>query len=157
SDAGIAWLEQRARAERPFLLFLHYFDVHYDYVPPDDVARRFWRDGRAPRVRGRDFFTNPEIHAGMTSGDLAGVVARHDGEIAATDEQVGRVLDRLDALRLAADTLVVVVSDHGDEFFEHGAKGHRQNLFEPTLDVALIARLPGRLPAGRRIAPRVAL
>jgi arylsulfatase A-like enzyme len=159
SDAGLAWLDgRRGHAEQPFFLFLHYFDVHYDYAPPEEgYARRFWPDGRRPRLNGDSFFENPEIRAGMDPEDLAGVVSYYDGEILWTDEQVGRVLDRLAALELEQDTLVVVVSDHGDEFFEHGAKGHRQNLFEPTLDVALLARLPGRLNGGRRITPRVSL
>ncbi len=158
SDRAIGWLDDHARAEPPFFLFLHYFDVHYDYSPPEEgYARRFWPGGRRPRIGGDGFFENAEIHAGMEADDLAGVVACYDGEILWTDEQVGRVLDRLEALHLADDTLVVVVSDHGDEFFEHGAKGHRQNLFEPTLHVALIARLPGRLPAGRRVPQRVSI
>ena len=160
SDRGLKWLDERRRADadQPFFLFLHYFDVHYDYAPPEEgYARRFWPGGRRPRLDGDDFFENPEIRAGMDPADLEGVVSYYDGEILWTDEQVGRVLDRLDALDLADDTLVVVVSDHGDEFFEHGAKGHRQNLFGTTLDIALILRLPGRLRAGRRVEQRVSI
>jgi arylsulfatase A-like enzyme len=160
SDAALAWLEEqrRSRPQQPFFLFLHFFDVHYDYSPPEEgYARRFWPGGRRPRLNGDDFFESPDVRAGMDSEELAGVISYYDGEILWADEQVGRVLARLRALDLEEDTLVVAVSDHGDEFFEHGAKGHRQNLFQSTLAVALVARLPGRLPAGRRLAQRVSL
>jgi len=158
SDAAIGWLDRHAAAADPFFLFVHYFDVHYDYAPPEErYAARFWPGGVRPRLNGDHFFDDEEIHAGMQRDDLAGVVSCYDGEILWVDEQVGRLLKRVDELGLRDDTLVVVVSDHGDEFFEHGAKGHRQNLFAPTLDVALLARLPARLPANRRVAARVSL
>src|SRR5688572_1906178 len=68
SDRAIGWLDEwkRKDAVRPFFLFLHYFDVHYDYAPPEEgYARRFWADGRRPRLNGDEFFENPEIRAGM--------------------------------------------------------------------------------------------
>jgi arylsulfatase A-like enzyme len=160
SDRAIAWLdERRAQAPaQPFLLFLHYFDVHYDFAPPEEgYARRFWPDGRRPRLNGDDFHLSPEVHPGMSRADLAGVISYYDGEILCTDEQVGRVLDHLGELGIAEETLVVVVTDHGDEFFEHGRKGHRQNLYQSTLAMGLIASWPGRLPAGKRIASRVSI
>jgi arylsulfatase A-like enzyme len=158
TDRAIRWLEERKGAAAPFFLFAHYFDVHYDFAPPEErYAARFWPDGRRPRINGDDFFLRDDVNAAMPAADLAGVKSYYDGEILWVDEQVGRLLKRVDEIGLRDDTLVVVVSDHGDEFFEHGAKGHRQNLFEPTLEVVTMARLPGKLPAGRRVAPRISL
>jgi len=160
SDAGLDWLakQQAHDATRPFFLFLHYFDIHYDYAPPEEsFARAFWPDGQRPRLNGDRFFDRPEVEPGMSPADLAGVVSYYDGEIRWTDSQVGRVLDQLDRSGLARDTLVVIVSDHGDEFFEHGAKGHRQNLHQSTLATALVMRWPGLLPAGKRVAPRASI
>lgn len=170
SDAGVHWLESRheaARAssadkpaapEHPFFLFLHYFDIHYDFVPPDEGhARAFWPNGERPRLNGDHFFESKEIHPGMARADLDGVITYYDGEIRWTDSQVGRVLERLERLGLERDTIVVIVSDHGDEFFDHGGKGHRQNLFESTLSMALVIRWPGMIEAGRRIEGRVSM
>lgn len=158
SNAAIAWLEGRKSQADPFFLFVHYFDVHFDYVPPEErYSARFWPGNVRPRLNGENFFTNDQIHAGMSRDDLAGVISCYDGEILWVDEQVGRLLKRVDDLGLRDDTLVVVVSDHGDEFFEHGVKGHRQNLFQPTTNVVTMLRLPDRLPAGRRVASRVSL
>jgi arylsulfatase A-like enzyme len=67
------------------------------------------------------------------------------------------LLDRLDAKKLSQRTLVIVLSDHGDEFFEHGGIGHRRNLYEEVLRVPLLARLPGVLPAGRTVNGQVTL
>jgi arylsulfatase A-like enzyme len=160
SDRAIAWLDEQhaKRADQPFFLFLHYWDVHYRYKPPEEgYARRFWPNGRPPRLNGDDFLENDAIRPGMDPDDLAGVVSYYDGEILWTDEQVGRVLEKLNALGLDKETLVVVVSDHGDEFLEHGRKGHRQDLFQETLRVALMLRWPGHFEAGRRVASRVSI
>jgi len=62
------------------------------------------------------------------------------------------VLERLD---LASTTLVVVTSDHGEEFFEHGRFGHRKTLYEESIRVPLVVRYPERVPAGRRVSAGV--
>jgi arylsulfatase A-like enzyme len=156
SDQGIRWLD--ANGSKPFFLFLHYFDIHYDFTPPEESwARAFWKDGERPRLSGERFFESPQIHPRMSADDLAGVISWYDGEIRWTDFQVGRVLERLDRLGLARDTIVVIVSDHGDEFFDHGGKGHRQNLFQSTLSMAMVMRWPGVIEPGRRIGGRVSI
>ncbi len=91
----------------------------------------------------------------MDPRDLEHILALYDGEIYYTDRFIGKVLDALEESGLADDTLVVVTSDHGDEFFEHGNKGHAQTLFDEVLMVPLIMRLPGRIEAGLRIPEQV--
>jgi arylsulfatase A-like enzyme len=81
----------------------------------------------------------------------------YDAGIRRMDEvTVGALLARLDELGLARDTLVVFTSDHGEAFGEHGRFQHG-DLYRETLHVPLVLRLPGRLPAGRRVASRVRL
>ena len=144
SDGALDFLEQRT-GDRPFFLFLHYFDVHYDYTPPvETYARQFWPESGLPPISGTGFVGNPRIHAGMAPQALAGVRTYYEGEINWVDEQIGRVLTALAEQGLDENTVVCVVSDHGDEFFEHGRKGHRQNLYESTLHVPWILRLPER-------------
>jgi arylsulfatase A-like enzyme len=142
--------------ETPFFLFLHLWDVHYDYIPPPGYAERFDPD-YAGTLTGAGMFHDPAVRAGMDPRDLAHLVALYDGEIRYTDEVLGRVLNGLDRRGRLADAIVVVTADHGEEFFEHGGKGHRRTLFEEVVRVPLVMRWPGRIEAGRVIEDPVRL
>ncbi|MFN8545780.1 MAG: sulfatase [Candidatus Binatia bacterium] len=142
--------------QRPFFLFVHMWDVHYDYTPPPPYDTLFDPD-YAGHVNGVDFLNNPAINAEMDPRDLAHVVALYDGEIRFTDEHLGRILAQLRALGVLDETLVVVTADHGDEFFEHGHKGHAKVVYDESVLVPLVMRFPGHVPAGRTIGPQVRL
>jgi arylsulfatase A-like enzyme len=142
-------------ATRPFFLFLHYWDVHYDYVPPPPYDTKF-DPGYVGTLSPHRFMGNPDIHAGMDRRELRHLVALYDGEIAWVDEHIGRLLEALRRLGIDDQTILVLVADHGDEFFEHGEKGHQHSLYQELLHVPLVLRLPGG-PRGRRIAERVEL
>lgn len=140
-------LEELAAAggeKRPFFLFAHYFDAHYDYVPPAPFDRELDPD-YAGAVDGGDFVRRLAAPA-AGARDLAHLRALHAGELAWTDAQIGRVLDELERRDLAANTLIVVVSDHGDEFLEHGGFGHRRTLYQEVVRVPVIVRWPDGLP-----------
>lgn len=139
---------------QPFFVFLHMWDVHYDYVPPEDYARRFDPDYTGD-LDGRDFERNPRLTAGMDPRDLQHLVALYDGEIRYTDDHLAQIVGRLRALGLLDDTIVVVTSDHGDEFFEHGQKGHAKTLYDEVLRVPLVVRYPQRIAPGRRVEAQV--
>lgn len=139
---------------KPFFMFLHYFDVHHDYIPPEEYWRKF--DARYEgRFSGRDFENNPEVHPFMDARKLRHLVARYDGEISYTDFHIGNLLRALNQRGLSDDTLVVVTSDHGDEFFEHRGKGHGRTLFDEVIRVPLVMKLPGRIEPGTRITAQV--
>lgn len=161
TQAALAELDAAADDGRPFFLFAHYFDPHFDYVPPAPFDTSLDPDYDGP-VTGEGYLADraiSELDASAPSGrvrtaserDLAHLQALYAGELAATDAAVGRLLDRLDELKLAENTLVVLVGDHGDEFFEHGGIGHRRTLHREVLRVPLVLRLPGGLPAGTRV------
>jgi arylsulfatase A-like enzyme len=143
-----AWL--RAHREGPAFLFVHFWDVHYDYAPPPELAARF-DPGYTGQLDASGFAHNPAIAPDMEPRDLAHVVALYDAEIAATDARLGELLDVLDELGLAERTLVVVTADHGDAFFEHGEKGHQKDLHAEVLRIPLLLRGPG-VPTGLRLA-----
>jgi hypothetical protein len=88
----------------------------------------------------------------MPKRDLQHLIALYDGEIAWTDHHVGMILDDLDKLGLRQSTIVTLLSDHGDEHFEHGLKGHRKTLYDEVIRVPLIIRYPGHVPPGRRFS-----
>lgn len=134
----------------PFFLFLHLFDVHYDYTPPERYWRRFDPD-YAGDHDPTNFIGNPLLVPDMPASELRHVLARYDGEIAYVDDWLGKLFDGLISRGLDRDTLVCVTSDHGDEFFEHGWKGHRRTLYDEVLAVPLIFSQPGKIGPGLRL------
>jgi len=127
SEKGLAWLEKRRADGRRWFLWLHYSDPHAEYRRHPGTTERF----------------------GDTPVDL------YDGEIAFTDGSIGAVLEGLEHDGLADDTVVILASDHGEAFAEHGRNGHRLSLFEEELRVAMMVRAPGIAP--RRVATPVSL
>ncbi|HED64566.1 MAG TPA: hypothetical protein ENJ09_03320 [Planctomycetes bacterium] len=127
ADGGIDFLERKAAVDdgRPWLLWLHFFDPHSDYM-------------EAPGFT--EHFLDPTHDALQHQLDL------YDGEIAATDHEVGRVLDALEEAGLAEETIVVLVADHGEEFLEHGGTGHGATLFSEVTRIPMILRAPGIAP-----------
>jgi arylsulfatase A-like enzyme len=143
-----AWLQQNQR--RPFFMFVHMWDVHFDFIPPPPYDRKFDPDYQGT-VTGEGFFIDPSINPAMPARDLEHIIALYDGEIGWTDEHVGKILADLDKLKLRDKTVVMLLSDHGEEFFEHGRKGHRQTLYDEVIRIPLIVRYPGHVPAGLRV------
>jgi arylsulfatase A-like enzyme len=161
TDAAMAEIERASSAGQPFFVFAHYFDAHADYVPPREhdcfdeeytgsIDSQKVSDEGAAQAAASGAATGPPASWG-TQRDLEHLVALYEGELRWTDAEVGRLLTRLDELGLADNTLVVIVADHGEEFFEHGTLGHRSTLYEEVVRVPLILRLPGVLPAGERV------
>jgi len=151
---ALRWLDDHA--DEPFFLFLHYFDIHYDYVPPAPYDTMFDPEYEGD-MDGTDFIERKDVNRNMPARDLEHILALYDGEIRFTDEHVGRVLARIDQLGLRDNTLVIVVSDHGDEFFEHGNKGHHRTLYQEVLRVPLIVRLPDGRWAGESVSQQASL
>ena len=152
------WIEEwdRGGRERPFFVFLHLWDVHYDYNPPSPYDRMFDPDYTGS-ITSENFEGNRAINPKMDPRDLEHIVALYDGEIRYTDEHLGRLFEFLRRRGVFDQTLVTVTSDHGDEFFEHGKKGHRRSLYDEVLLVPLIMRFPGRIPAGTVVTEQVRL
>ena len=132
-------------ADRPFFLFLHFYDPHWHYDPPEEVKAKFVKP-YAGAITGRwgDFSSRPA--SAVTPADLAHLLSLYDAEIRYTDDEVGRVLDHLSARGALDGTLVLVTSDHGEEFLEHGSWEHQKTLYEEVIRVPLIARGPGIAP-----------
>jgi arylsulfatase len=149
---GVAYLGA-ASPERPFLLWLHYVNPHAPYEPPPPFDRAFLDDeaARGPVLRPVAGFHGGVPRQWERAGRTLGFyVAQYDGEIAAVDAEVGRVLDALDASAVRDRTLVVLTSDHGESLGEHGYYfDHGENLFDPSMRIPLVLAGPG-IDAGRR-------
>jgi arylsulfatase A-like enzyme/Flp pilus assembly protein TadD len=112
-DQALPWLH--AEPDRPFFAWVHLYDPHAPYEAPEPFRSRF-----------------PPTPTGA-----------YDAEIASTDAQVGRLLDALTADGRLAETLVVVVGDHGEMLGEHGEQTHGFFLYEPAVHVPMIMAGPG--------------
>lgn len=126
---------------RPFFMFLHYWDVHYDYNPPAALTEIF-DPGYGGALDGIDIYNRKDIAPGMDPRDLQHLLALYDAEIRYTDDAIGALLDGLSARGLADTTLVVITSDHGEEFLEHGGKGHTHTCYEESVRIPLLMRVP---------------
>ncbi len=135
---------------RPAFLFVHLWDVHYDYTPPPPWDRAFDPDYQGAADFSR-LAVNPAVHAGMNPRDLQHLLALYDGEIRWTDANFARLLELHAKRRAGRELLVVVLADHGEEFFEHGGKGHQKTLFEEVVRIPMIFHWPGHLPAGATV------
>ncbi len=141
--------ELAARGARPFFLFVHLFDPHFDYL---DHAEYPWA-GPAPErlARGFTFWSlrSPELQH-LSATEVSYLVDCYDEEIRLTDAGVGRILRALERTGAGARTIVAVVADHGEQFQEHGRIGHGANalVHEEVTRVPLILAGPG-IGAGR--------
>ena len=146
--AALDWLEgQPVDPKAPWFLFVHLWDVHYDFEPPAPFDRMFDPD-YAGDLDAKGFQENPAIHPGMPAKDLDHLRALYDGEIRWLDSQLEPLLAALEEREKTERVVVALVADHGEEFFEHGQKGHYRNL----LDISL--RVPFILVDAGRLAPR---
>jgi arylsulfatase A-like enzyme len=146
--AAAAWLDSRD-PDRPFFLYLHTIDPHKPYLPGEEQRRRL-----APGADGmwRQIVANPRKQRWEpTDSNVAQLRALYDAEIAENDASFGDTLDALEAAGLYDDALIVFLSDHGEEFYEHHAWTHASDLFREVLNVPLIVKLPGQRQ-GRRVA-----
>jgi arylsulfatase A-like enzyme len=151
------WLNRWTKRERtPFFIFVHMWDVHYDFMPPSPYDRMFDPDYDG-EITSKDFQLNADIRPDMDPRDLQHLVALYDGEIRYTDAHVEKIVALLQKFGVLDRTIVAVTADHGEEFFEHGQKGHRKNLYDETLLVPLVIRYPARIPAGRVVDRQVQL
>jgi arylsulfatase A-like enzyme len=149
SDSFLSWLKRR-RDDRRFFAFLNYFDAHEPYIPPREYEGRF---GIRPQTHREyehlfDFvgtFKNPKRLRDI-------VMARdyYDDCIAYLDEQLGRLLGELGRRGLLENTAVIVTSDHGEAFGEHGTVGHAYSVYLDEIFVPLVILAPGA-PAGQTV------
>jgi hypothetical protein len=153
TELAVAWI--RRNEKRRFFLFAHYWDVHYDYAPPAPYDSMF-DPHYLGKVSGVGFVEDPTIDSMLDDDDLEHVLAVYDGEVRWVDEHVGQLVAVLDELDLAERTVVLVTSDHGDEFLEHGGKGHGLTLYDEIVRIPLVMRGPGLQP-GSLVDRRVSL
>jgi len=157
-------LNEAGAQERPFFLFLHYWDAHTPYLPPAPFHRMFYGGNeRDPANRSMEPVLNfPPFmwYFRQWMGEVTDIQypqAEYDASIAYMDLCLQRVFQRLEELQLTERTLVVITADHGEEMDEHGMWFDHHGLYDTNLHVPLVLHMPGTVPAGRRVPEPVRL
>jgi arylsulfatase A-like enzyme len=146
NEEFLDWVGQQG--QRPFFAFLNYFDAHAPYLPPDPYATLFG----SGRVRGEEVFVEGHEPWGGSAEQLQTEIDQYDGAIAYIDAQIGSLVDELNRLSLYENTILIVVSDHGEEFREHGVMSHANSLYRPSVRVPLLILTPQSAENRQQIA-----
>ncbi len=150
------WLAKNKR--RHFFVYLHYYDTHHPYGVPLDYAIKFGADP------GQHFLPKTlnllEIRAltkiGLSQDDKASIIKLYDGAINYFDEQFSCLLAMLKEYGIINNTIVIITSDHGEEFWEHGNYEHGHSVYDEVLRVPLIIGYGNKMPP-RRVPGRFQL
>jgi arylsulfatase A-like enzyme len=133
---------------KPFFAVLNYFDMHDPYLPPQPYRNKFSKirnpGGLINGYVGRDFPV-------MTPEQFQGEIDAYDGALAYVDDAVRKLVADLEEQGIAKNTIIVITSDHGESFGDHGLLGHGNALYWDTIHVPLIVHWPGHVPAGTRV------
>lgn len=146
-DEALEWIG--STSGRPYMLFVHTYQVHNPYRPPLEYAERFLPEG-ADAGAVMDRIDALEKGRELRAEHRDAVVALYDAEVAYLDDQMGRFFDGLRERGHWDNTLIVVFSDHGEQFWEHHQYGHGVSLHEEEIRIPLIVKLAGRFEPGRR-------
>jgi arylsulfatase A-like enzyme len=141
------------RGDKPLFLYLHYLDPHGPYSPPKAFRRKFAtlypdkefiRKGDPNPIGEMIYKGGPD--PGATPADLQHLIDLYDSEIAYFDSRFALLLEAIRKAGLFDDSILVFLSDHGEEFLEHGHIKHCRTVFDSSIRTPLILRIPGVEP-----------
>ncbi|MCL4736368.1 MAG: sulfatase-like hydrolase/transferase [Candidatus Omnitrophica bacterium] len=158
------WLNRRNR-NIPLFLFLHTYDVHDPYTPPEPYRQRYIKEGMFPST---DKLIHPEQQFFPLLGCNIGKLTLPDSdtpymkglylaEVAYMDDLLKDFIEKAESQRLFHDPVVVLLSDHGEAFREHNTWLHGYSLYEEEVRIPILFRFPGDLHAGKKLAGRTTL
>ncbi len=152
TDRAIAAVDRQG--DRPFFMFVHYFDPHSEFKDHTDWAYadhyHGWLNG--PQNDLRNLRNKRHL---LEQDDIDYISDLYDEEVAYTDREIGRLLDHLEFAGFDDNTIIVVTADHGEELMDRGWIGHTISLFDELIRVPLLVVEPGSAPARRSIAATV--
>jgi len=139
----LGWLD---RHEEGFFAYLHYIDVHWPYLPPPGFAGLY--SGSPPGIdyNRAEFMDWASANRGsplkLDEEDVVHMSDSYDELIQFVDAEIGKLLGELKARGLYDNTMIILTSDHGEEFLEHGALAHGTSLYDVLLRIPLIIKFP---------------
>lgn len=156
----LQWLDGLPEDDRPYFVFINYFEPHLPYRPTRPFDQHFVPEGVRPHnlQRLRSFYSPREYgyilrlpFMEVKPRELEILTSLYDAEIAYTDWVFGQLVDGLRERGVLDETLVVVTSDHGEHLGENHMLSHKLSVYDPLLRVPLVLWNPGLLPEPRRI------
>jgi len=160
NEVVMKWIADAHQKEAPFFLFINYMEAHARYDPPEEYAAPYLPEGvsfaEAMKVQLGHWAYNAGRYK-LSDQDLEALRARYDGEISYLDFRIGQLIEYLRELEILDNTLLMITSDHGENFGDHQLVGHVLCVYDTLLHVPLIIRYPGLVEAGLRIEEQVQL
>ena len=147
SDIVNAAIEELQRGEgQSQFLFVHLYDPHWPYLPPRELLEKF---GPRPKDISDLMERTQGQEAPKNASEVEDIIRLYDSEIAFADRELGRFFQALKDNGMYDDTLVIITSDHGEAFYEHGHWQHSQTLYDELTRVPLIVKWPESSTTGR--------
>lgn len=150
---AITWMKTN---QDKFFLWLHYMDVHSPFVPPYNHLREFHPHhiSRWEMLKLNEMINKPNE---ISKDELKTLIDLYDGGIRYLDDAIGSFLNELKETGILDSTIIIVTSDHGEEFKEHGGLGHGPKLYDVSLHVPLIFYIPEFMDKNAAIKNQVSL
>ncbi len=142
------WLDRYGHL--PFFLFVHTYQIHEPYGVPEPLEHSF----TDPAYAGK---AGALLEDAKTEEDRKHTVNVYDDGIVYADQILGSFLEAVTGMGLFENTVIVVFSDHGEEFWEHGSSGHTSQMYDEVLKTVLVVRMPGRESVRGRVQRQVGL
>jgi arylsulfatase A-like enzyme len=135
---------------RPFFAFINFFDAHAPYLPPEPFDRLFGHKQLRKNARH-------SLVWNWSPSEIQADIDAYDGSIAYLDYHLGKLFDELENRGLLENTLVIITSDHGEEFKEHGVMDHGYSLYLQVLHVPLLIKFSESIPADMIVSEPISL
>lgn len=152
ADSVLPWIEEHK--DRNFFLFLHTYQIHSPYTPPAPFNEMFldenaeWKEANMGKLR----LNHEHRFKSLPENLRQNIIALYDGEIRYTDEVLIKpLINLLKDLQLYDNTMIILTSDHGEEFYEHKSWEHNHSLYNETIQVPLIIKFFQSKNGGDRI------
>ncbi|MBN2339852.1 MAG: sulfatase-like hydrolase/transferase [Deltaproteobacteria bacterium] len=155
TDTAMRWIF--AQNDSPFFMMVHYFDPHVAYDAPEKYREQF-ATFDTPRFAERFSQVTPVRNGTMKVDKMEQLQIRalYDAEVRYTDDEIGRLLKRMEQRGLLDNTWVIFTADHGEEIFDHGGIDHGHRYEEEVVRIPFIIRAPGgKWNAGVRLSDSI--
>jgi arylsulfatase A-like enzyme len=151
NSKSLKWLDSTGD-DGPFFLFINFMDAHEPYSPPQRLINLFpGYQSELALIHPSGILyeiIGPEKERELTERERIHLVSEYDAELVYLDEQLKILMDEIKERGWYHDAMIVVTSDHGEYFGEHGLLFHNIDLYSEVLDIPLIIKYPGRTPSG---------
>ncbi len=152
-DDSLGWIDKN-KGER-FFAYIHTIDPHVPYSAPGEWKEKFFKgkyEGKIrPQATGNQLADIKTGKMELNKTDKRYLEALYDGEIAYNDNEFGRLIKGLKDRGVYDNTLVIVLVDHGEEFWDHGSVGHGHSVYEELVHTPMLVRYPAQTARGRRL------